>query len=181
MKLLSEKIVNTETYGGTVDLISGIDDFKSTCTYNEEWHTYRVNGKIVPSVTQLLDDGSYTNVNEELLKQAQDRGTLIHKEIEMYVKHQEMGFTDEFMDFMSIYKGNIEKFENKALFDIKTYSVASPKNRHKCFEQLKMYADAIEYLTGEHITQFYMIHLPKSRKARLIDLTKEFENVRQKD
>jgi hypothetical protein len=175
MKLLSEKIVNTEEYGGTVDLISGLDDFKSTCTYNEEWHTYRVNGKIVPSVTQILDDGSYQNVNPEVLKQAQDRGTLIHKEIEAYVKRAEKGFTDEFEDFLGIYTKEKEKFENEALFDIKTYAVASPKNREKCYKQLQMYADAIEYLTGKKIRQFYMIHLPKNRKARLIDLTKEFK------
>lgn len=176
MKLLSEKIVNTSFYGGTVDLISGIDDFKSTCTYNEEWHTYRVDGKIVPSVTQLLDDGSYTNVDPFILKKAQDRGTLIHKEIERYLKQAEMGYTNEFYDFLGIYTKNEQKFENKAIFDIKTFSVASPKNREKCYKQIKMYADAIEYLTGEHITQFYMIHLPKNRKARLIDLTKEFGN-----
>ena len=174
MKVLSEKIVNTPLYAGTVDLISGIDDFESTCTYNTEFHTYRVDGKIVPSVTRILDDGEYANVNEEILKRAQERGTLIHKEIEDFIKYNKKGFTDEFQDFMSIYEGNKEKFENKAIFDIKTYAVASPKNREKCYKQIKMYADAIEYLTGEHITQFYMIHLPKSRKARLIDLTKEF-------
>ena len=174
--LLSEKIVNTDKYGGTVDLISGIDDFKSTCTYNEEFHTYRFNGEIIPSVTKLIDDGNYDNVDKKILKKAQERGTLIHKEIEMFIKRAETGYTDEFEDFMSIYKGNIEKFENKAIFDIKTYMYANLKNRKKCYEQIKMYADAIEYLTGEHITQFYMIHLPKTRKARLIDLTKEFGN-----
>ena len=174
MKLLSEKIVNTDKYAGTVDLISGVDDFKSTCSYNEEWHTYRINGEIVPSVTKLIDDGSYDNVNKKILEKAAKRGTLIHKEIEDFIKHNKNGYTNEFLDFMSIYKGNIEKFENKAIFDIKTYMYANPKNRKKCYEQIKMYADAIEYLTGEHITQFYMIHLPKNRKARLIDLTKEF-------
>jgi hypothetical protein len=176
MKLLSEKIVNTDKYAGTVDLISGIDDFKSTCTYNEEWHTYRINGKIVPSVTKLIDDGSYDNVDKKILEKAAKRGTLIHKEIEDFIKHNKNGYTDEFLDFRDIYTKNKEKFENKAIFDIKTYTIASPKNRKKCYEQIKLYADAIEYLTGERITQFYMIHLPKTRKARLIDLTKEFGN-----
>lgn len=173
--LLSEKIVNTDKYSGTVDLISGIDDFKSTCTYNEEFHTYRFNGKIIPSVTKLLDDGSYDNVDKSILKKAAKKGTLVHKEIEDFIKHGKNGFTNEFQDFMTIYIQNKEKFENKAIFDIKTYTIASPKNREKCYKQIKMYADAIEYLTGEHITQFYMIHLPKTRKARLIDLTNEFD------
>lgn len=175
--LLSEKIVNTDTYAGTVDLISGINDFKPTCTYNEEWHTYRINGKIVPSVTQLLNDGSYDNVDKKILEKAAKRGTLIHKEIEDFIKHQKTGYTNEFLDFMYIYTKNAEMFEKKAIFDIKTYMYASPANRKKCYNQIKLYAEAIKYLTGIEITQFYMIHLPKNRKARLIDLTKEFENV----
>ena len=173
--LLSEKIVNTDTYGGTVDLISGIEDFESTCTYNPEWHTYKLNGKIIPSVTKLLEDDTYVNVDPKILKRAADKGTLVHKEIEDFIKRSKTGFTDEFQDFLYIYTRNIEKFENKAVFDIKTYTYATPKNREKCYKQLKMYADAIEYLTGEKITQFYMIHLPKTRRARLIDLTKEFD------
>ena len=44
--LLSEKIVNTDSYAGTVDIITGIDNFESTCTYNEEFHTYRLGDKI---------------------------------------------------------------------------------------------------------------------------------------
>lgn len=174
--ILSEKIVNTDKYAGTVDLISGIEDFESTCTYNEEWHTYRYKGKIIPSVTKLIDDGSYQNVDKKILKRAQERGTLIHKEIEDYLKHNKNGFTNEFYDFLDIYIKNRKTFENEAIYDIKTYMYANLKNRKKCYEQIKMYADAIEYLTGKRIKQFYMIHLPKSRKARLIDLTKEFGN-----
>ena len=68
--ILSEKIVNTDKFGGTVDLISGIEDFKSTCTYDDEWHTYRINDKIIPSVTRLLEDDSYNNVNEEPVKES---------------------------------------------------------------------------------------------------------------
>ena len=168
--LLSEKIVNTDTYAGTVDIITGIDNFESTCTYNEEWHTYRLDGKIIPSVTRLLDDGSYLNVDPKILESAQIRGTLIHKEIENYLKHQIKGYTDEFYEFLDIYTNNKEKFEEKAIFDIKTYSQANPKNRDKCLKQEKMYAKAIEYLTGEQIDNFYMIHLPKNKKGKLIKL-----------
>lgn len=173
MKILSEKIVNTDKFGGTVDIITGIDDFNCTCTYNEEWHTYRYNGKIIPSVTQLLDDGSYDNVDPEILKRACERGILIHKEIETYLKTQEKGFTNEFYDFMSIYTTEHEKFENKAIFDVKTYSNATPKNREKCYKQIKMYAEAIKYLTGKEIEHFYMIHLSKNKKGKLIELRSE--------
>lgn len=169
--ILSEKMVHTKEYAGCVDIITGIEDFDTPeLTFDEEWHTYRVNGKIVPSVTRLLDDGSYTNVDQEILKKACERGTLIHKEIEMYLKHTEKGFTDEFQEFLYIYTTEQEKFLEKAIFDIKTYAVASKKNREKCLKQEKMYAEAIKYLTGEKIEKFYMIHLPKNKKGKLIEL-----------
>lgn len=171
--ILSEKIVNTDKFGGTVDIITGIDDFVSTCSYNDEWHCYKYKGKIIPSVTQLLDDGSYKNVNPYILEQAQKRGTLIHKEIEMYLKHQEKGFTDEFWEFLRIYTTEKEKFLERAIFDIKTYANATKKNKEKCLKQEKMYAEAIEYLTGEKIEKFYMIHLPKNKKGVLINLENE--------
>lgn len=168
--LLSEKIVNTDEYGGTVDIITGIDDFKSTCTFDSEWHCYKLNGKIIPSVTRLLEDDSYNNVNEEILIQAQKRGTLIHKEIEEYLKHNINGYTDEFWEFIGIYNQNEEIFKNKGIFDIKTYAVATKKNKDKCLKQLEMYSNAIEYLTGIKIDNLYMIHLPKNKKGKLIKL-----------
>ncbi len=168
--VLSEKIVNTEEYAGTVDIITGIDNFESTCTYNEEFHTYRLNGKIIPSVTRLLDDGTYINVDPKILESAQMRGTLIHKEIEQWLKHGLNGYTDEFYEFLDIYTNNEQLFENKTIFDIKTYASASPKNREKCLKQEKMYAEAIKYLTGEDIEHFYMIHLPRGKKGKLIEL-----------
>lgn len=173
--VLSEKIVNTDKFGGTVDIITGIEDFEPTCTYNSEWHTYRFNGKIIPSVTQLLDDGTYTGVPEEILESARLRGTLIHKEIEDYLKHRIYGYTSEFYEFLNIYTTEGEKFKEKAIFDVKTYASATKKNKEKCLQQEKMYAEAIEYLTGEKIENFYMIHLPKGKKGKLIDLKKEFE------
>lgn len=169
--IISEKKVHTDKFGGCVDIITGIDDFDTPdLTYNEEYHCYRYKGKIIPSVTQLLDDGSYKDVNSYILEQAQKRGILIHKEVEMYLKHAEKGYTDEFQEFLYIYTTEQEKFKNKAIFDIKTYAVASKKNKEKCLKQEKMYAEAIEYLTGEKIDKFYMIHLPKNKKGRLIDL-----------
>ena len=174
--LLSEKIVNTDKFGGTVDIITGIEDFESTCTYSEEWHTYRFNGKIIPSVTQLLDDGTYLGVPEDILESARLRGTLIHKEIEDYLKRGLKGYTDELYNFIDIYTTESEKFEEKAIFDIKTFATATKKNKEKCLQQEKMYAEAIEYLTGEKIEKFYMIHLPKGKKGKLIDLGKEFES-----
>lgn len=168
--ILSEKIVNTDKFGGIVDIITGIEDFEATCTFDEEWHTFKLDGKILPSVTRLLDDGSYDNVDPEILKRACERGTLIHKEIETYLKSNIKGYTDEFYEFLNIYTTEHKKFEEEAIFDVKTYANASKKNKEKCLKQEKMYAEAIEYLTGKKINKFYMIHLPKNKKGKLIEL-----------
>lgn len=176
MKILSEKIVNTKEFAGCVDIITGIDDFKAEVKFDEEWHTYSLKKKILPSVTRLLEDETYDKVDKEVLRYAQERGSIIHKEIEDYLKRQEMGFTSEFYTFLDLFIENKELFENKAIFDIKTYAVATPKNREKCYKQIKMYAEGIKYLTGEDIEGYYMIHLPHDKKGKIIDLKEEFEN-----
>lgn len=179
--ILSEKMVNTDKFGGCVDIITGIDDFDTPdLTYNEEFHTYRYKGEIIPSVTQLLDDGTYVGIPEDILEHARIKGTLIHKEIEDYIKHKIKGYTDEFYEFLDIYTNESEKFLDKAIFDIKTYATATKKNREKCLKQEKMYAEAIEYLTGEKIEKFYMIHLPSGKKGKLIDLEENKNEINNK-
>ena len=174
--MLTEKIVNTNEYAGTVDLITGIDDFDSQVEYIEDFHTYKLNGKIIPSVTQLLDDGVYLDVDKDILEYAREKGTLVHKEIENYLKHSEMGFTAEFYEFLRLYKENEEKFSTRAIFDYKTYNTNLKKNREKCYKQIKMYDEAIKYLTGENVDNYYMIWLPHDKEGKIFDLKEEFEN-----
>lgn len=175
--VLSEKMVHTDKFGGCVDIITGIEDFDTPdLTYDEEWHTYRYKGKIIPSVTQLLDDGTYVGIPEDILKHAQMRGTLIHKEIEDYLKSGLNGYTDEATNFIEYYNEHSKEFEQQAVWDIKTYTTATKKNRKKCYEQLKMYSEAIEYLTGTKITNKYLIHLPKNKGIRIYDLEEEFKD-----
>lgn len=174
--MLTEKIVNTNEYAGTVDLITGIDDFESQVEYIEDFHTYKLNGKIIPSVTQLLDDGVYLDVDKDILEYAREKGTLVHKEIENYLRHSEMGFTAEFYEFLRLYKENKEKFSTRAIFDYKTYNTNLKKNREKCYKQIKMYDEAIKYLTGENVDNYYMIWLPHDKEGKIFDLKEEFEN-----
>ena len=73
--------------------------------FNEETHTYTdENGKVLVSVTTLLKwagiSPNYDNVPEDILKAKAERGTLIHKEIEDYIKHGEIGFTAELQSFI---------------------------------------------------------------------------------
>lgn len=181
MKLLCEKVVNTKDYAGTLDLLTGFDDFDTDVSFDREWHTYRVDNKIVPSVTQLLDDGTYDsfNIDKEVLKYAQDKGTLVHKEIQEWLEDGKEGITEEFDEFVRLFNENKELFERKAIFDFKTYAVATPKNREKCFKQEMMYADAVEYLTKERPEHFFLVHLPHGKKGRIYDLRKEFIESRK--
>lgn len=175
--MLCEKIVYTEEYGGTIDLLTGFEDFPSNIDYDDEFHTYRLNGKLIPSVTQLLDDGEYKNVDEKILEYARKKGTLVHKEIQEYLEENKKGITSEFYEFIRLYKKESKKFKEKAIFDYKTFAVATPKKREKCYRQIKMYADAVKQMTGEEVEHFYMIHLPHKKPGRIYDLKEEFENA----
>lgn len=174
--MLTEKIVNTNEYAGCCDLITGIKDFNSQVEYIEDFHCYKLDGKIIPSVTQLLDDGGYEGIDKEILKYAQDKGTIVHKEIETYLKTSETGFTSEFYEFLRLYKENQELFSTRAIFDYKTYNTNLKKNREKCYKQIQMYDKAIEYLTGEKVDNYYMVLLPHDKPGKIFDLKEEFEN-----
>ena len=67
--------------------------------FDEILHKYTVDGKEVISVTQLLQKHkitpSYDAVDKELLRMASERGTLIHEEVENWIKHRDLGFTQE--------------------------------------------------------------------------------------
>lgn len=78
--------------------------------FNEEKHEYTNNGKKLISVTQLMKKHNlapnYDNVNLEVLQAKAKRGTLIHKEIEDYIKEGKRGFTDELYEFIDYEKAN---------------------------------------------------------------------------
>ena len=79
--------------------------------FNEETHTYtNENGKELISVTRLLKlagiSPNYDFVKEDVLKASAERGTLIHKEIEVYNKTGEVGFTPELQSFIKYCKEN---------------------------------------------------------------------------
>ena len=73
-------------------------------------HSYRLGDKVLISVTQLLKkhglSTDYSAVNQNVLNAKAARGTLIHKEIEDYLKTGEQGFTSELYDFINILEEN---------------------------------------------------------------------------
>lgn len=174
--MLIEKLVHTDKYAGRADIINGIEDFETYCEYSEEWHTYTLNGVILPSVTRMLDDGSFNNIDEDILIAAQKRGTVIHSECQDWLESGEIGFTDELQGFIDIYEHNKELFSQANIMDIKSGGLYTKK----VYGQLRMYANAIYYLTQQEINDFYVIHLPKNKNYRLVKIWKDGQKIRSK-
>ena len=74
--------------------------------FNETNHTYTLGDKLLISVTQLLKKHGlvtdYSGVDAETLEKAAEKGKLVHKEIEEYIKTGEIGFTSELLDYINI-------------------------------------------------------------------------------
>lgn len=87
-----------------------------TLEFDDEAHRYIVNGIITPSVSQLLslkfDD--YPNVPKAVLQAAADRGTEMHKAIEVYEKTGKTADLQEFRNYLFLKKHfKIENVENE--------------------------------------------------------------------
>ena len=87
-----------------------------TLEFDDETHRYIVNGIITPSVSKLLslkfDD--YPNVPKAVLQAAADRGTEMHKAIEVYEKTGKESDLQEFRNYLFLKKHfKIENVENE--------------------------------------------------------------------
>lgn len=170
MKILSEQMINTCNYAGTIDILTGVDSFTPQVVFEEDTHTYYLKDKELPSVTQLLDTGEYIDVPESVLEYARQKGTLVHKEIEEYLKYGTLGFTQEFEEFERLFNENKSLFSQIAIFDIKTYSSNTKDKKEKCYNQTCMYGKGVEYLTSVLPEHHYEIWLPHNKSGRIIDL-----------
>ena len=78
----------------------------SALKFDEETHTYTLNGNKLISVTTLLAkhhlSPSYEGVDPELLKKSAEYGNMVHKEIENYIKLGE--YTNNSMELASFVK-----------------------------------------------------------------------------
>lgn len=83
-------------------MIKGLD-YKSSAVFDEKEHKYYVDGKELISTTQLMRKHNlspdYSSVDEETLNKSANYGTLIHKELELFIKKDEVSFTQEVENF----------------------------------------------------------------------------------
>lgn len=78
-------------------------------TFKEDTHQYfNEDGKELISVTTLMQKHglapNYSGVSREVLNAKAQRGSLIHKEIEDYLKYGKIGFTAELANFIKLIK-----------------------------------------------------------------------------
>ena len=156
--------------------------------FNKENHTYTLDGKILISATQLMRKHGlapdYSGINETVLQRKAERGTLIHEEIERYIKHGELGFTSEQDDFIGFAKelglknmrseqivnndlvaGTIdlmaERVAGKATIKVLAdYKTGTTVDKEAVRWQLSLY----ERLSGEKFDEFYVFHLCEKSK-----------------
>ena len=164
-----------------------------TLEFEEANHIYKVDGVIVPSVTQLLKKkfgGEYANIPADVLQKASERGTQIHKAIECYCEGFDDGsqevrdykFLERMFQFKAVenelpiildlggktYAGRLDlilKFGDEyAVADIKT---TSKLNKEYLGHQLNLYRIGVEQCYDYKITRLYGIHL-KDGKRKLV-------------
>lgn len=167
--------------------------------FNEETHTYRLNGKVIPSVTQIINEvlfyNKYSSVSEDTLELAKNKGSLIHKEIEDYIKTGSTGFTSELESFINIV--NDKKLEHmksevkvhneeiagtidilckigdkNIIIDVKT---TAELDKEYVSWQLSMYAYILETYYSVRIDELYGMWL-RNDKAKFVKVEKKTHN-----
>lgn len=168
-----------------------------TLEYDDESHTYIVDGIIVPSVTQILGvkfGNKYAGVNRSTLERAANRGTAIHEAIEnfcKYGKYSELKELHNFRFLATYYEFRV--FENETpiiiakdgtpiaagrldlILDIKgDTAIADIKttatlDKEYLAYQLNLYRIGYMQSYGIEITQLYGVHL-REDKRKLVNI-----------
>ena len=167
--------------------------------FNDQTHTYKLNDKILPSVTQIINGvlfyNKYSSVSEDTLELAKNKGSLIHKEIENYIKKGETGFTLELGNFINIVNDKkIEhmksevKVHNKEIAGtidivckigdkniiIDTKTTAELDKEYVSW-QLSMYAYILETYYSVRIDELYAMWL-RDEKYKFVKVEKKTHN-----
>ena len=74
--------------------------------FNEELHEYTIDGKKIPSVTEIMKfitDRKYDSVSESILDVAKEKGTEVHLACEVYNKTGYAGISSEYQGYLDAY------------------------------------------------------------------------------
>lgn len=168
-----------------------------TLEYDDETHTYLVDGVIVPSVTQLIKvkfGEKYVGVNRSTLERAANRGTAIHEAIECYCKTGEGEEVKEVHNFNFLRERHgFNVLENETpiiitkddtpvaagrldlVLDVKgetaiaDIKTTSVLDKEYLAYQLNLYRIGYTQSYGIEVTQLYGIHL-REDKRKLVSI-----------
>lgn len=169
-------------------------------TFIEDTHEYFLGDKKLISVTQLMQKHglapNYGDVPSEVLRAKAERGSLVHKEIEEYIKEGNIGFTNELIEFINADKGEVLKSEFKVNNDIVagTVDLLLYKNNEYIIADLKttseLHIDAVSwqltiyaYLLSKinpmiKVTKGQAFHFNKDGNLNIVDIVlKPFEEI----
>lgn len=163
--------------------------------FNKENHTYTLtkdNGEIceLVSVTTLLKKHGitpdYSKVNENVLRAKAERGSVIHEELDTYIKTGRVGFTGELEAFISeCFANDINPEKSEFMVhndevagtvdvsgkigdltfigDFKTTAIL---HREAVAWQLSLYA----YLMNEQFDKFFCFHFPNENTCKVVEV-----------
>ena len=94
-----------------------LPDTSKELTFDDAKHIYRLNGIIIPSVTQVmkpLSDETYRDVDAKVLRRAAGKGTAVHNAIENYlsfgiedIEPEHAGYFTAFLRWFSEYNPQV--------------------------------------------------------------------------
>ncbi len=165
--------------------------------FDELTHTYTVNGKNLPSVSEIIKrilPGQYADIPEWILNKAAEFGTEVHSMIEVYNEtglylpaedERKNNCLDEWIrlkdgitikssetrvHYKELYAGT---FDAMAVIDGKLtlmdYKTTSKVHTEHLTLQLNLYRLAYENLTGERVERLIGVWLPKKGKGKLVE------------
>ena len=87
-------------------------------TFEDSTHTYRLDGRVIPSVSKIMEPLSsavYGGVNPSVLASAAYRGTVIHEAIENYITFGEEVIDREYAGYFDAFRDWHDKYSPKAI------------------------------------------------------------------
>lgn len=164
-----------------------------TIVFNEENHSYTINGKAVKSVTQIVKmvlGNQYSNVPPEVLNKASEYGTKIHKlieehneleevnleELDMYernaikqyflIKDFDVKDKEILLGYKELYAGTCDGVGDKIIYDIKT-----TRNLNKDYLSLQLSLYLLAY-DEENYSDYkaYCLWIPKEKVGQKVEI-----------
>ena len=175
-------------------------------TFDEATHTYTIGGKVVPSVTQMLDVltyETYGKIDKAVLEYASKRGTAVHEatvdydltdsaevdaEIEPYIEAYAQFVNDFSPNYFGIeeivtdeehrYAGTVDRYGmmNKRLFILDIKTIASPNRM--TYIKTALQTKLYQIAIGDEYVgaDLLALFLKKDGTYRLVDLNEWWES-----